>query len=66
MTLQEITFIGTYTYTPDDFKETAQAIFNSQMGDFSWIEKRALEKGQSAFTDIFEGKVSASKIVLHP
>ena len=66
MTLQEITFIGTYTYTPEDFKETAQAIFNSQMGDFGWIETRALEHGQHAFNDILEGGVSASKIVLHP
>ena len=66
MTLQEITFIGTYTYTPQDFKETALAIFNSQMGDFGWIEKRPLEEGHFAFNDILEGKVSASKIVLHP
>ncbi len=66
MTLQEISFIGTYTYTPGDFKETAQAIFDSQMGDFGWIEKRSLEEGHYAFNDILEGKVSAAKIVLQP
>ena len=66
MTLQEITFIGTYTYTPEDFKETAQAIFMSQMGDFGWVDERSLDQGQNAFIDILEGKVSASKIVLRP
>jgi L-iditol 2-dehydrogenase len=66
MTLQEITFIGTYTYTSLDFEETAQAIFNSQMGDFSWIEERPLDQGQKAFTDILAGNVAASKVVLRP
>ncbi len=66
MTLQEITFIGTYTYTPEDFKETAQAIFTNQMGDFGWVEQRPLEQGHQAFLDILEGRVSASKIVLQP
>ena len=66
LTLQEITFIGTYTYTPQDFRETAKAIFDSQMGDFSWIEKRPLNQGQGAFMDILNGEVSASKIVLQP
>ena len=66
MTLQEITFIGTYTYTPLDFEETAQAIFNSQMGDFSWIEERPLDQGHKAFKDILAGNVAASKVVLRP
>ena len=66
MTLQEITFIGTYTYTPKDFEETAQAIFNSQMGDFSWIEERPLDQGHKAFVDILAGNVGASKVVLKP
>jgi L-gulonate 5-dehydrogenase len=28
MTLQEITFIGTYTYTAQDFRDTAHAMFD--------------------------------------
>ena len=66
MTLQEITFIGTYTYTPEDFNETAQAIFNSKMGNFSWIEERSLDQGEEAFLAILEGKVSSSKVLLRP
>ena len=33
LTLQEITFIGTYTYTAEDFKETAAALFDGRLGD---------------------------------
>ncbi len=66
MTLQEITFVGTYTYTPDDFKETSQAIFDGRLGALNWIETRPLSTGQQAFTDIRAGQVAAPKIVLIP
>jgi L-iditol 2-dehydrogenase len=66
MTLQEITFIGTYTYTPQDFAETATAIFDGRLGALDWIETRPLAEGQSAFADIRAGQVSAPKIVLIP
>ena len=66
LTLQEIKFIGTYTYTEQDFKDTAQAIFDHQFGDLNWIETRALDEGASAFADIISGKVAAPKIVLNP
>ncbi len=66
MTLQEITFIGTYTYTPEDFKETAEAIFDNRMGTFDWIEERPLGRGEMAFNDILGGRVAASKVVLRP
>lgn len=66
MTLQEITFIGTYTYTPQDFVETAQAIFDGRLGALDWIETRALSDGQGAFKDIRAGQVAAPKIILIP
>ncbi len=66
MTLQEITFFGTYTYTNDDFRATAQAIFDGRFGDFSWIEERALEDGAQAFRDLDARTVRAAKIVLKP
>ncbi|MCR9139437.1 MAG: alcohol dehydrogenase catalytic domain-containing protein [Alphaproteobacteria bacterium] len=66
MTLQEITFIGTYTYTQDDFKATAQAICDGRLGALDWIECRPLSNGQSAFDDILTGRVQAPKIVLKP
>lgn len=66
MTLQEITFIGTYTYTKDDFDATAQAICDGRLGTLDWIEQRPLSQGQSAFDDILAGRVEAPKIVLNP
>ena len=65
-TLQEITVIGTYTYTMADFRETAWAIFAGRLGDFGWIEQRGLADGAQAFADLLAGWVAASKIVLRP
>ncbi len=66
MTLQEITFIGTYTYTANDFNQTAQAIFDNRFGEINWIEKRPLSEGANAFKDIRSGKVEAPKTILIP
>ncbi|WP_136656795.1 alcohol dehydrogenase catalytic domain-containing protein [Nitratireductor sp. XY-223] len=66
MTLQEITFIGTYTYTKQDFRETARAICDGRMGPLDWVERRPLGGGQSAFEDILAGRVEAPKIILKP
>ena len=66
MTLQEIIFAGTYSFTSEDFKETALAIFNSKMGDFGWIEERTLDQGAEALLDILNGAVSSSKVSLWP
>ncbi len=66
MTLQEITFIGTYTYTAQDFRDTAQAIFDGRLGALDWTEQRPLCDGQSAFADIRAGRTAAPKIILQP
>lgn len=66
LTLQEITFIGTYTYTAEDFRETAQAIFDGVLGPLDWFEERPLAEGASAFNDIAGGRVAAPKIILRP
>jgi threonine dehydrogenase-like Zn-dependent dehydrogenase len=66
MTLQEITFIGAYTYTPQDFRDTAAAIFDGRLGSLDWAEQRPLEDGATAFADILAGRAAAPKIVLRP
>ncbi len=66
MTLQEITFFGTYTYTMADFRATARSIFDGRLGDFNWVEQRPLSDGAAAFADLKEGNVGAAKIVLRP
>ena len=55
MTLQEITFIGTYTYTAKDFLDTATAIFNGQLGHLNWTDARHLSDGKVAFEEIKNG-----------
>ncbi|WP_187429797.1 2-dehydro-3-deoxy-L-rhamnonate dehydrogenase (NAD(+)) [Roseobacter fucihabitans] len=66
MTLQEITFIGTYTYTAADFAATAAAIFDGRLGALDWIEERPLCDGHAAFRDIRAGAVAAPKVILTP
>ena len=66
MTLQEITFIGTYTYTAQDFRDTAQAIFDGRLGPLDWTEHRPLSDGAAAFRDLRQGAVAAPKIILDP
>ena len=66
LTLAEIAFVGTYTYTPDEFRETAQALFDGRLGALDWTETRPLSEGGKAFDDIRAGRVAAPKIVLKP
>lgn len=66
MTLQEISFTGTYTYTNADFRDTANAMFDGRLGPLDWIESRPLSEGASAFQDIRSGVVAAPKTILIP
>ncbi|WP_170783301.1 zinc-dependent alcohol dehydrogenase [Ruegeria lacuscaerulensis] len=66
MTLQEITFIGTYTYTVEDFRQTASAIFDGRLGALDWIEMRPLSEGADAFRQLRNGSVAVPKIILTP
>ncbi len=66
MTLREITFTGTYTYTAEDFRQTALAIFDGRLGRLDWPERRPLADGPAAFAAMRAGRVAAPKIVLEP
>jgi L-iditol 2-dehydrogenase len=66
MTLQEITFIGTYTYSMMDFRETFAAMLAGRLGALDWAESRALSQGAAAFADLRAGRTAAPKIVLRP
>ncbi len=65
-TLQEVTFIGTYTYTAQDFRDTAAAIFDGRLGPLDWTDHRPLAEGAAAFKDLQAGAVASPKIVLDP
>lgn len=66
MTLQEIAFLGCYTYSRADFIQTARAIFEGRLGALDWPEIRPLSEGARAFADIAAGRVAAPKIILAP
>ena len=66
VTLQEVTFVGTYTYTMADFRDTVAALDAGVLGELNWIEKRPLAEGAAAFRDLLEGRAGAAKIILMP
>jgi L-iditol 2-dehydrogenase len=66
LTLQEITFIGSYTYTHQDFREAAQAMFDGQLGSLNWAVQRLVCEGQLAFEQIRSGSIAAPKTILKP
>ncbi len=66
MTLDEITFLGNYTYSAVDLRAAIHALYRGALGSLDWVEIRTLSEGASAFQEIHEGKVAAPKIVLRP
>ena len=66
MTLSEITFIGTYTYTALDFRVAAQKIGRGDLGALDWIDERPLSAGSQAFRELIQGQVASPKIILRP
>ncbi|MEQ8355336.1 MAG: alcohol dehydrogenase catalytic domain-containing protein [Kiloniellaceae bacterium] len=65
-TLQEITFIGTYTYTMTDFAQALTALAAGRLGKLRWVERRPLAGGLAAFQALDKGQVAAAKIALEP
>ncbi len=66
LTLSEITFIGTYTYTPVDLRATVTKLYNGSLGDLKWVEQRPLTQGAAAFDDLLHGRCAAPKVLLTP
>jgi len=66
ITLEEITFLGNYTYSAVDLRAAIHALYKGALGPLDWVETRALSEGASAFREIHEGSVAAPKIVLRP
>jgi len=66
LTLQEITFVGNYTYNLSDLQAALDLLGEHAIGDLSWVETRPLSEGAAAFRDIHEATTAAPKIVLLP
>ena len=65
-TLQEITFIGTYCYTNEDFKRSLDMLIAEELGDLTWLDYRPLKDGAAAFREIHDGTAESPKIILLP
>ncbi|MBK5925681.1 galactitol-1-phosphate 5-dehydrogenase [Rhodovulum sulfidophilum] len=65
-TLQELTFIGSYTYTAQEFRDTAAALFAGRLGGLGWVRTMPLAEGAAAFASIAGGGEAAPKIALLP
>ncbi len=66
LTLSEITLLGTYTYSTIDLQATVNLLSHNAFGSLSWVEKRSLEEGPQAFSDLHAGKTAAAKVLLKP
>jgi len=66
LTLQEVTFIGNYTYNLSDLQAALDLLADQSIGELSWVETRPLSEGARAFEDIHNARTAAPKIVLLP
>ncbi len=66
MTLQEVTVIGSYTYTMQDLKVAASKLHAGAYGTLDWLQERPLAEGGQAFADLHAGRCAAPKVVLRP
>lgn len=66
LTLQEVSFIGSFSYTQVDMQAAVAALYSGALGDLAWVETRGLAEGAQAFADLDQGRTAAAKIVLQP
>ncbi len=63
ITLQEITFKGTYCYRNEDFAEALRLLHGGVVSGSGWVDVRPLADGAKAFQDIHNG-TAPPKIIL--
>ena len=63
ITLQEVTFKGSYCYSVADFAEALALLEAGHITGEGWSQVRPLSEGQASFMDIHEGK-APPKIIL--
>lgn len=66
ITLDEITFLGNYTYSVIDLRAAIDLLYSGALGSLDWVETRLLSDGAAAFRDIHKGKAACPKIILRP
>ncbi len=60
----EVTVLGSFCYTKQDFHDAVQLLIDSKIDIKGWTEVRTLEEGHHSFMDLIENKVDKSKIFL--
>ena len=63
-TLQELNFVGSYTYTMKHFKEVVDAMIDQKLGALDWYETAPLEDGEAWFKKLAANEVGAAKVLL--
>ena len=64
LTLKEIAFMGSYTYTHSDLLAALDLLNTGALGDLAWVEERPLADGVEAFRALAAQEVPAPKIIL--
>lgn len=64
LTRGEISLLGSFAYTPVEFRETLAGLAAGIFGPIDWIEARPLSEGGAAFAELAAGKVASAKILL--
>jgi len=63
-TLQELKFVGSYTYTMKHFKEVVEAMIEDRFGALDWYQVEPASDGQTWFEKLSNNEVSAAKVLL--
>lgn len=62
---QEVTLLGSFAYTPDDFKHALDLLAQGRVHPGAdWLQERPLSDGAAAFAELITGNAAATKIVL--
>lgn len=64
LTRSEISLLGSFAYTPVEFRETLDGLAAGIFGPIDWTEQRPLSEGAAAFAELDAGTVAAAKIML--
>lgn len=61
---QEISVLGSFSYTNQDFHEALELLKSGRINEAEWSEIRSLSEGNQAFQDLVNGRVENAKIFL--
>jgi len=64
LTRSEISLLGSFAYTPVEFRETLAGLAAGIFGPIDWTEARPLSEGGAAFAELAACSVASAKILL--